>query len=148
MKRFAFGLAILLLCTVTRPVLAGQAKPTATPSASPPASGQWLTPVKGAATIEVLRGPSKKVGKDLVTTLKIKNTSKGPISLLRVDELWYDRKQQMVTSATERYKKPFPPGQIIEITLKSPALGDPAVSQFVFAHANGTVTAKQVKKLE
>ena len=38
-----------------------------------------------------------------------KNTSSGSISLLKVDELWSNKARQLVSSATERYRKPFLP---------------------------------------
>ncbi len=95
-----------------------------------------------------MRVGSRKVGNDLVTTIKVKNTSTGSINLLRVDELWYDEKREMVTSATERWKKPFLPGEIIEMQLKSPILGKPVVSQMTFQHANGKIEQKTVKKMQ
>jgi len=47
--------------------------------------------VKGIATIEILQGPAKVVGKEIVTTVKVKNTSKGSINLLKADQEWYDK---------------------------------------------------------
>ena len=155
MSRLASApVAALFLCTVlASPALAQgkpapQAKPAAPAATAPAAPAKWVPPVKGTATIEVMRVGSRKVGNDLVTTIKVKNTSTGSINLLRVDELWYDEKREMVTSATERWKKPFLPGEIIEMQLKSPILGKPVVSQMTFQHANGKIEQKTVKKMQ
>jgi hypothetical protein len=94
--------------------------------------------------------PVDQSGNDLVTKLKIKNTSSGSIHLLRINEWWYDGStpRQMVTAGEERYnKKPINPGEIIEISIKSPFKSSAVISQLNFAHANGKVEAKTVKKL-
>lgn len=153
MSRLAFAPVLALLaCTAVASPAFAQAKPAAQPAApttpAPAAPAKWVPPVKGTATIDVMRVGSKVVGKELVTTLKIKNTSTGSINLLRVDELWYDEKREMVTSATERYKKPLLPGEIIEMNLKSPIIGKPVVSQMTFQHANGKIEQKTVKKIQ
>ena len=62
-----------------RSLLAAQAQ-------APAKRAAYIPPVKGVATIEVIQGPSKRVGKEMVTVLKIKNTSKGSINLLKIDE--------------------------------------------------------------
>jgi hypothetical protein len=151
MNRLLFTPVVALICgALSVPPAFAQATPAAgSPSQSPPpaAPAKWIPPVKGTATIEVARA-SRRVGKEMVTTVKIKNTSTGSINLLRIDELWYDAKRELVTSTTERHRKPFPPGEIIEMTLKSPVLGEPQVSTLTFVHANGKVDAKTVKKIE
>ena len=83
-----------------------------------------------------------------MTVLKIKNTSNGAISLLKVDEYWYNKKPEVVTGDTQSYRKPFNPGEVIEVTMKSPIKPDLYKSQYAFSHANGTIQAKTVKKFE
>ena len=150
MHRSVFAPAVaFFFCAVTVSTAFAQAKPAAqTTPPPPPAPAKFVPPVKGIATIEVIRGQSKKVGKELVTSLKIKNTSKGSISLLRIDELWYNKKREMVTAGDFRYKKPFLPGEIIDVEVRSPIVGEPEVSQFTFTHANGKVEFKPVKKFQ
>lgn len=158
MHRSVFAPAVaLLFCAVTVSVVFAQAKPPtqtkpatqpAPPTTAPSAPAKFVAPVKGTATIEVMRGQSKKAGKELVTPLKIKNTSTGSIALLKIDELWYNKKREMVTAGDFRYKKPFLPGEIIDVEVRSPLVGEPDVSQLTFAHANGKVDAKTVKKIE
>ena len=126
---------------------AAKAAPTAgTPAPATPA--KWLKPVKGTAYVEVIRGSVKKVGPDIVTVLKIRNMSAGAISLLKVDEYWYDKKMKIVTGDSQPYRKPFNAGDVIEITMKSPSKPDLYRSQHAFSHANGAVSAKQVTKFQ
>src|SRR5262249_25710369 len=156
--RSVFAPAVaLLFCAATVSSVFAQAKPAAaqakpaTAQTSPPpqaATAKFVPPVKGTATIEVMRLPSKRVGKEIVTSLKIKNTSTGSISLLKIDELWYNKKRDMVTAGDFRYKKPFLPGEIIDVEIRSPIVGEPDVSQLTFTHANGKIDFKAVKKFE
>ena len=53
----------------------------------------------------------------------------------------------MVSTDTQRYKQPFQPGAIIEMTTHAPASGNPTGWQknLTFSHANGKISAKAVK---
>jgi hypothetical protein len=158
MKRSAFA-PVLFVCVVLLASTAfAQARPgaqapatkaapvTATPAPASPA--KFTTLVKGKAHIQVIQGTPKKVGDDMVTVLKIKNMSPAAIGLLKVDEFWYDKKMQLVSGDTQPYRKPFNPGEVIEITMKSPVKPDLYRSQFKFTHANGDVDVKPVKKFD
>jgi len=103
-------------------------------------------PVKGTAYVEVIQGQGKTIGTDIVTVSKIKNVSNAPIAGLRVDEYWYNAKLVQVTGDTQRVRTPIAPGEIIEVTTKSPVKPDLYKSTLMFNHANGKVTAKGVKK--
>ena len=138
MRRFA--LLTALACLLSAPAMA-QTQAPAKPA-------KYIAPVKGLATIEVIQSPSKRVGKEMVTVLKVRNTSKGTINLLKADEYWYDKDMKIVTSAQYAHKKaPIQPGEIVEITLRSPipAGADPRQDQTMFRHANGDVKATKVK---
>ena len=150
MTRSAFAPALaVLLCAATASIAFAQAKPTTAPTpAAPAAKAKWIPPVKGIATIEVIRGDPKTVGKEVHTVLKIRNTSQGAIALLRADEYWYDKDRKQATGDTQRWTKPFNPGETIEITMKSPIKPNLVQSQIIFAHANGTVKAKGVQKFK
>jgi hypothetical protein len=115
---------------------------------APPERAKYYRPVKGEATIELIKGEPKRVGQDMVTLVKIKNTSPGRIDLLVVDEYWYDRNQQNVSGTSERYRQPFNPGDVIEITLKSPYKPNLYQNMLMFSHANGRIAPKEVKKFE
>lgn len=158
MKRHAFALAVTFVCCV---LLASSALAQARPGAQAPATkaapvapapapapARFAKMFKGTAEIEVIQSQPKKVGADMVTVLRIRNLSPGAISLLKVDEYWYDHKLQVVSGDSQPYRKPFNPGEIIEITMKSPIKPDLYKNQFAFSHANGAVKAKAVKKFD
>lgn len=90
------------------------------------------------------------MGADIVTVLKIKNLSTAPVSLLKVDEYWYNRANPptVVTGDSEAYRKPFMPGEVIELTMKSPWKADLGASQYQFSHAGGQVKLKKVTKFD
>jgi hypothetical protein len=148
---FAAALAVFIAGATAPGLFAQSAKPAAatTPApaaAAPAARAKWMAPIKGVATIEVIRGNPKQVGNEVLTVLKVKNTSAAPIALLRADEYWYDKDRKMVTGDTQRHRQPLQPGEIVELTMRSPAKPNLVQSQVNFAHANGTIQAKGVKK--
>ena len=162
MNRFAFASAVAFLsCTVPAASSFAQAKQAAPPAKAvaaapttpaPAAPAKWVPPIKGVATIQIVQGPAKVVGKEIVTTIKIKNMSTGSINLLKADQEWYDKgdgkKRNMVTTATAMYRKPFLPGEIIELELRAPKIGNPDINRIIFSHANGKVDPKVVKAFE
>jgi hypothetical protein len=168
MKRVALTSAAALLCSIlaapsafaqTQKAAAkdqkagAQASATkATASAStqqaPAAPAKWVKPIKGTATVDVIQGTPKRVGNEMVTVLRIRNSSPGAINLLRVDEYWYNKQPAEVSGDTQSYRKPFNPGEIIEITMKSPIKPDLYRSTYNFSHANGAVKATAVKKFQ
>ena len=154
MKRCVFTSAVALLaCSVSISPAFAQAKPAAAVAAAPTAPApaapaKWVAPVKGTATIEVLRGPAKVVGKEVVSSFKLKNTSSGAINLLKADQDWYSKERKLITSAAGMYRKPFLPGEVIDFELRAPLNGKPDVDQILFTHANGKVTAKVVKSFD
>ena len=147
MNRPAFGTAAVLCALAFVPAISAQAA-KATPKTGQTAvsKARMATPVKGTAFIEVIQGLSKVVGKDMVTVTKVKNVSNGPIAGLRVDEFWYNHKLVNITGDTQRVRAPIAPGEIIEVTTKSPVKPDFYKSQMLFTHANGKVNAKGVRK--
>lgn len=149
MTRFASALALLSALTVPAlavPTSADQAATKAAPTASTPATpAKFYRAVKGIATIEIIQGPSKKVGQDMVTVIKVRNTSAGKIELLQYDEYWYDMNRKVVSGSTDKYRKLFNPGDIIELTLKSPVKPNLYQNQIMFSHAGGKIEVKPVK---
>jgi hypothetical protein len=156
MNRTALLASAALLCSLAyaSAALAQAAKPqaaTATPAtpgstATPAAKAKFSPVVKGLASVEIIQGKSNRVGGDIVTVIKVKNTSSGAIGLLRIDELWYNQKLQQVTGDSEKVLKPIQPGEIVDVTMKSPVKPDLYRSQYAFSHVNGKVDVKAVKK--
>jgi hypothetical protein len=129
---------------------AAQAPAATAAPAAPAAKAKWVAPIKGDATVQMIKSDSKHVGKEIVTNFKIKNVSSGAIALFRIDEYWYNngQKPEMVTGDTQRYMKPIMPGEIIEMTTRSPAKPGAARSQWSFSHANGKIVPKVVNKFD
>jgi hypothetical protein len=155
MKRVAFisvvvfGLACAPRAFAQTPKATATASTPATVAApAPPAviKARMATPVKGTAYIEVIAEQAKQVGKEIVQKLKVRNVSNAPIAGLRVDQYWYSKAGEQVTGDTQRVRFPIAPGEIIDVELKSPAKGDVLNNRTMFAHANGKVDAKGVKK--
>jgi hypothetical protein len=120
----------------------------AAPAQAPATPVKFYKPIKGPANIEVIQGTGKRVGSDIVTVLKIRNTSSGSIGLLKVDEYWYNKKLAVVSGDTQHVRKPFNPGDVVEITMKAPVKPDLYKSQYAFSHAGGEIKVKPVKKFE
>lgn len=140
MKRTA--IVSVLAFVLAAPLLLAQTPP-------PAQKAKFIPPVKTTATIDVLRSPSKRVGKDLHTVLKVRNTSKGSINLLRVEQHWYDRASKPVSYAQYAHKKaPIQPGEVVEITIVAPNRPQISHDLLLFKHAYGKVDATQVKKME
>lgn len=115
---------------------------------APAQRAKFIPPVKGLATIEVIQAQPKKVGSEMVTTIKVRNTSKGSINLLKVEEYWYDGSKPVQIVMTTQYahrKAPIQPNEVVEITMKSPWSAKMRQNQMLFTHANGKVDAKAVK---
>lgn len=159
MRRFALTAATCLVLFLAAPAVFAQKPKTAPPATdkskpapttqAPAAPVKYYKPIKGIATIQVIPSPPKKVGNDIVTVIKVKNMSKeGSIGLLKVDEYWYDVKGQVVTGDTQSWRKPFNPGEIIQITMKSPYKPGMKQSQYMYSHANGKIDVKGVKKFD
>lgn len=159
MRRSALTAATCLVVILAAPAVFAQSKKTTPPPAgkaavaaapaqqAPAAPVKYYKPVKGVAAIQIIPSASKKVGTDIVTTIKIKNLSSGSIALLKVDEYWYKDKE-VVTGDSQSWRKPFNPGEIIEVTLKSPYKAGLTASQYQYSHANGKIDVKRVKKFD
>ena len=146
MRRAAFTTIVLAGCVAFAPAAFAQSPPAATPASAPAVNkARMAVPVKGTAYIEVISSPSKVVGGDIVTLLKVKNVSAAPIAGLRVDQYWYDAKEQ-VTGDTQRVRFPIAPGEIVEVTMKAPTKPGVVNNRTMFQHAGGKVDAKGVKK--
>jgi len=149
MNRSALAPAFtLLVCSVVATPGFAQAQSAAPTTPAPAAKAGFVTPIKGEALIQVLPGTSKfdPKTKEVVTSYKLKNMSSAPIAMLKLDEYWY-KSGKMVSTDTKRYMQPFKPGEIIELTTRAPADGNPAgwSKNVTFTHANGKVTPKAVK---
>jgi hypothetical protein len=146
-RRHSVPLFVLLVSAAFTIQAFAQATPAKQTAPAPAAPVKWMPPLKGEGTVEVIKGQPRRVGPDMVTTMKVRNTSKSPLALLTVDEYWYgNASADAVSGDTQRYKSLLNPGEVVEITMRSPFRADMNRSQILFKHANGSVKAKQVAK--
>jgi hypothetical protein len=144
---------------VTDATLFAQAKPAQPPAAKPGAPAPQTTPpaaparlsppVRGEATIEVMKPVTKPVKDNMVvTTIKVRNASLGAIAGLKVQEFWYDKSGNPVTGGEDRCRTPLQPGQTYTFTLNTPYKKEMFQNNYTFTHANGKIKTKQVAKIE
>jgi hypothetical protein len=141
---------LMLACAGAVLLMAGaagaeQAKPAPPAQAPPAAPAKFVPPIRGVAELGILSPVTKRVGKEVVTVIKIKNLSTaGSIAGLKVDEYWYDKAGDPVTGDTFRYRKPLLPGEVIEVTLRTPVNPRMDRNQYNFSHANGNIKTKRM----
>jgi hypothetical protein len=122
---------------------------TQTPApAAPAAPRKLISPIRGEATVEFTRPNTTRKGANVVTIMVIKNTSSGPIAGFRLEESWADKSGNLAGGDVYRHPKPFMPGEVITVTLTTPANPRMASNSFNFVHANGTVKPRSVPKIE
>jgi hypothetical protein len=153
MNRRSVILAAACLVSTLTPGFAfaqAQAKPaSATGTTGAPASpAKWVPPVKGEATVEYVQTKAQRVKGEIVTSMKVKNTSKGSIALLSVEEIWYNRKSEIATNGSYRHRALLNPGEVVEFQIKSIEKPDLYQNTLLFKHANGKVKPIKVAKIQ
>lgn len=133
----AFGLLLAPAALAQAPAPAAQAAPR-----------KLISPIRGEATVEYTNPNTKRKGTNIVTVMVIKNTSSGPIAGFRLEESWSDKTGNLAGGDVYRHPKPFMPGEVITVTLTTPANPRMASNSFNFVHANGTVKPKAVPKID
>jgi hypothetical protein len=145
------AVAVVLLATSAFVQQANAQSKAAPPAAAPPAAApaRLAPPVRGEAELGYTKPVSKRSpdGKFVVTSIRVKNLSQGSIAGLKVDEFWYDKAGDPVTGDTFRYRKPLQPGEVIEVTLRTPVNPKMDRNQYKFEHANGTIKTKALPKI-
>ena len=120
---------------------------TPAPAAQPAAPKKLISPQRGEATVEITKPNTKATATEVTTVIMVKNTSPAPIAGFKIEENWYDKANTPVGGDVYRHPKPFMPGEIITVTLKTPKKPTMQTNQYQFSHANGTVKPKTVAKL-
>ena len=111
------------------------------------AAPKLVAPIYGEAKIEITKPNTKVVGKEIVTTLLVKNVEAAPIAGLEVDEYWYDAGGQPLGGGKYRHSKPLQPGEVILVTLRTEKTAKHSRNQVGFAHAHGAIKKTVVPKL-
>lgn len=141
-QRMSVAAIALLLAPAA---FAGQ---TAAPApAAPAAPRKLISPVRGEAQVEYTKPNTKKTGTEVVTIIMVKNVSAQPIAGFKLEESWIDKAGTLSGGDTYRHPKPFMPGEVITVTLKSPWNARMTSNSYNFSHANGTVKPKSVPKI-
>jgi hypothetical protein len=122
--------------------------PTAPPMTSVLAGKKFSPPVKGEATIDIVKTPTKREGTTLVTRITVKNTSAAPIGRLKVAETWFDKDGNMIPGADAVINGLLQPNEVQVLELRTPVNLKMAQSQLQFSHANGTVKPHSVRTLD
>ena len=133
----AIGLVITPAAFAQTPAPAAQAAPR-----------KLISPIRGEATVEFTRPNTTRKGANVTTIMVIKNTSSGPIAGFILEESWADKSGNLAGGDVYRHPKPFMPGEVITVTLTTPANTRMASNSFNFKHANGTVKPRSVPKIE
>ena len=143
-QRMAVAAVALLLAPAA---FAGQAAPAPAAQAAPAAPRKLISPVRGEAQVEYTKPNTKKTGNEVVTVIMVKNVSAAPIAGFKLEESWIDKAGTLSGGDTYRHPKPFMPGEVITVNLRSPWNARMTSNSYNFSHANGTVKPKSVPKI-
>jgi hypothetical protein len=105
-------------------------------------------PVKGQAEVDFVQPVTKRNGDVVTTTIRVKNTSTGPIARLTIAETWFDKSQAPVATSQGALDKPLDPGAVDTVTIQTPWNAKMSGNSWQFTHANGTIKPRRVPKLE
>jgi len=103
------------------------------------ARGARAETVRGMAEVGILQPVTKVEGKEVVTTIKVKNLSKGTIVGLKVEETWYDKDGNPLPGDSKKLSQPLAPGALSTIVLRTPVSSKMDRNNYVFTHDNGQV---------
>jgi hypothetical protein len=106
-----------------------------------------IAPVRGEALVQVTPPDTKIGASDVVTRIRVKNVSKGPIAGFRVVESWF-KGNEPLPGDTYRHSRPIQVDEVIEVMLTVPrnrVVG--ARNRYDFSHANGAIKTEAVKTL-
>jgi hypothetical protein len=143
MKRFAVVATLIgVSLAVDTPSLLAQKAPEMKPIL---AGRKVEQAFKGQADVEFIPS-SRKNGDVVVTTMKLKNLSNGPISRLKVEETWFDKGGSPVGSSNSVLSKMLDPGATETLTLETPWNAKMNGNSWTFSHGNGTVRPHKVTK--
>jgi len=141
--------AIVALSVPAGAALYAQTPPA--PDLHPVLAGRQITPpLRGEATIQVQWPPATHRDKDtVITTVRVKNMSSGPLKGFTVDQPWYNKDGAVVASTKATINGLFQPNDVQSLTLELPYHTGMDRNNYLFSHANGTVKKPEtVAKLE
>ena len=146
MNRARFAI-VAALATVAGTHLLAQA-PKAPEFKSVLADRKVEPPLKGQVEVDFMQPVTKRNGDVVTTTVRVKNTSAGPIARLTVAETWFDKSQAIVAGGQGYLDKILNPGAVDTITIQTPWNAKMNGNSWSFTHANGTVKPRRVPKID
>ena len=105
-------------------------------------------PIKGQAEIDFMQPVTKRNGDVVTTTVRVKNTSAGPIARLTIAESWFDKGGAIVAGGQGYLEKILNPGAVDTVTIQTPWNAKMNGNSWNFTHANGTVKPRRVPKID
>jgi hypothetical protein len=120
------------------------------PQLTPVLAGRKITPpLRGEAQLQILWPPSIKRDKDtVITKITVKNVSAGPIKGLVIEEPWYNKAGAVTASPRASIPGLLQPNEVQTVTIEVAYKSDMLSNNYQFSHANGTVKASKVAKME
>src|SRR5262245_4442353 len=103
------------------------------------AGKKFTPPIRGEATIDYVKTPTRRDGTTLVTKITVKNTSNAPIPRLRIAESWYDKDGNLIPGGDAVVNGLLQPGEVANMEIRTPVNAKMDRSMLQFTHANGTV---------
>lgn len=111
-------------------------------------TGAASAQLKGTAELAITQPSTKVVGKEVVTTMKVRNLSKQSIAGLRVEEYWYDKAGNPAPGGSRKLNRPLAPDAVILLELRTPRTAGMERNSYQFTHQNGKVNTRVVAKIE
>jgi hypothetical protein len=146
--RFAIIAALAAATAAGSTLLAQNPAPKAPEFKSILANRKVEPPIKGQAEVDYVQPSTKRNGDVVVTTIRVKNTSPGPIARLTVAETWFDKNGAIVGGGQGYLEKILEPGGIETITIQTQWNAKMNGNGYNFTHANGTVKPRRVPKID
>ena len=137
MNRARYAFAATLVGALGLIVLAQETK--APEFKSVLAGRKFTPPVRGSAEVDFLRTPTRREGNMLVTKIQVKNMSPAPIPRLTIDEVWYDKNNEIIPGGKGVVPGLLQPGEIQTVEIRTPSNPAMTRSMLQFSHANGSV---------
>jgi hypothetical protein len=103
------------------------------------AGKKFNPPIRGAADVDFIRSPTKREGAVLVTKIQVRNASSAPIPRLTIDEIWYDKNNNIIPGGKGVVNGLLQPGEIQTLEIRTQVNPTMTRSMLQFSHANGTV---------
>ena len=111
------------------------------------AGKKFTPPVRGSAEVDFLRSATRREGNLLVTKIQVKNMSPAPIPRLTIDEVWYDKNNEIIPGGKGVVAGLLQPGEIQTIVIETPFNAKMKANNYNFSHANGTIKPHKVPKM-